>query len=107
MTYVVTENCINCKHTTCVDVCPTEAFHEGPNFLVINPEACIDCNLCPAECPIGAIYSEDELPENMQHFLALNAELAEQWPQIESVKEALPEALRWDGVGEKLSLLVR
>ena len=62
MTHVVTENCINCKHTDCVEVCPVDCFHEGPNFLVIDPESCIDCTLCVAECPVGAIYPEDDVP---------------------------------------------
>mgnify|MGYP003316194265 CR=1 FL=1 len=63
MTYVITENCIKCKYTDCVEVCPVDCFHEGPNFLVINPEECIDCSLCEPECPINAILSEDDLEE--------------------------------------------
>ena len=64
MAFVVTDNCIQCKYTDCVAVCPADAFHQGPNFLVINPESCIDCDLCPVECPAEAIYQEDEVPEN-------------------------------------------
>src|SRR5512135_1160884 len=80
MTYVVTENCIKCKYTDCVDVCPVDCFREGPNFLVIDPDECIDCTLCVAECPAEAIYAEDDVPENQRHFIALNAELAKAWP---------------------------
>ena len=61
MTFVVTENCIKCKYMDCVEVCPVDCFHEGPNFLVIDPDECIDCTLCEPECPIEAIFSEDEL----------------------------------------------
>ncbi len=107
MTFVVTENCIKCKHTTCVEVCPTDAFREGPNFLVIHPEDCIDCNLCPAECPIDAIFEEDELPEDQIRFIELNAELSSLWPEINQVKDPLDEHEKWNGVKDKLSLLER
>ena len=60
MTFVVVDNCIRCKHTDCVEVCPVDCFYEGPNFLVINPDECIDCALCEPECPVDAILSEDE-----------------------------------------------
>ena len=63
MTFVVGEDCIKCKHTDCVEVCPVDCFYEGPNFLVIHPDECIDCALCEPECPIDAIFSEDELPK--------------------------------------------
>ena len=62
MTFVVTESCIKCKYMDCVEVCPVDCFHEGPNFLVIDPEECIDCTLCEPECPVEAIYSEEEVP---------------------------------------------
>src|SRR3546814_19682476 len=71
------------SHTDCVEVCPVDCFHEGPKFLVIDPESCIDCTLCVAECPVGAIYPEDDVPGGQEHFLAINAELAPQWPVIE------------------------
>ena len=76
MAFVVTDNCIRCKYTDCVAVCPAEAFYEGPNFLVISPDDCIDCDLCPIECPAGAIYQEDEVPEDQKEFIQLNADLA-------------------------------
>lgn len=105
MTFVVTENCIKCKYTDCVDVCPVDCFHEGPNFLVINPDECIDCTLCEPECPAEAIYSEDDLPESQQHFLSLNATLSQQWPVLDEKKSALPDADEWDGREDKLQYL--
>lgn len=105
MTYVVSDNCINCKHTTCVAVCPTDAFREGKNFLVINPDECIDCNLCPVECPIGAIYEEDDLPEDQRHFIELNAKLSKEWQEIYTVKEPLPEHEKWTDVPNKIQFL--
>ena len=89
MTFVVGDNCIRCKHTDCVEVCPVDCFYEGPNFLVIHPDECIDCALCEPECPVDAIYAEDELPENQQEFLGLNAELAEIWTNITEKKDPL------------------
>ncbi|MFP4648382.1 MAG: ferredoxin FdxA [Halorhodospira sp.] len=107
MTYVVTENCIKCKYTDCVEVCPVDCFHEGPNFLVIDPEECIDCTLCEPECPAEAIYSEDDLPPSMEHFLDLNAELAKKWPLITEKKDPPPDAEEWDGVPDKFQYLER
>ncbi len=107
MAFVVTENCIKCKFTDCVDVCPVDCFHEGPNFLVIDPDECIDCTLCEPECPANAIHAEDELPEGQEHFAELNAELAKQWPAITEVKDALPDAEEWNGKADKLALLER
>lgn len=107
MTYVVTEACINCKHTDCVDVCPTDAFREGPNFLVIDPQECVDCMLCVAECPVEAIYAENEVPPGQEGYVALNAELARVWKPIVEVKPELPEAGMWAKVKDKLKLLQR
>ncbi len=107
MTFVVTENCIKCKYTDCVEVCPVDCFHEGPNFLVINPEECIDCAVCVPECPAEAIFAEDELPEGQQHFLALNAELSAQWPVITEMKADLVDADNWKDKPDKLALLER
>jgi len=107
MTFVVGEQCIKCKYVDCVEVCPVDCFYEGPNCLVIHPDECIDCALCEPECPVDAIYSEDELPEDQQVFLELNAELAEIWPNITEMKEALPDAKEWEGVPDKLQYLER
>ncbi len=105
MTFVVTENCIKCKYTDCVDVCPVDCFHEGPNFLVIDPDECIDCTLCEPECPANAIFSEDEVPAGMEQFIRLNAELAKSWPSITEVKEPLEDADEWKGKPDKLQYL--
>ncbi len=107
MTYVVTESCIKCKYTDCVDVCPVDCFHEGPNFLVIDPEECIDCTLCVAECPVEAIFAEDDVPAGQEHFTALNAELTKIWPVIIERKEPPPDADEWVGKPGKLELLKR
>jgi ferredoxin len=101
MTYVVTENCIRCKYTDCVDVCPVDAFREGPNFLVIDPDECIDCTLCVSECPVEAIYAEDDLPSDQQDFIALNAELSKVWPSIIERKAPQPDADEWKNVPNK------
>ncbi len=107
MTYVVGENCIKCKYTDCVDVCPVDCFHEGPNFLVIDPDECIDCTLCEPECPANAIFAEDDLPDDQQQFLELNAELAKAWPVISEVKPAPADADEWNGKPDKLQYLQR
>lgn len=106
MTYVVTENCIQCKFTDCVDVCPVDCFVEGPNFLAINPDECIDCTLCVAECPAEAIFAEDDVPADQQAFIALNARLAKIWPVITGRKDALEDAETMNGVPGKLELLI-
>jgi len=105
MTFVVTEKCIRCKYTDCVEVCPVDCFHEGPNFLVINPDECIDCNLCVDQCPVEAIYAEDDLPEDQQAFLAINADLSQKWPIIDSKKPAPADADHWANVENKADLL--
>ena len=97
MTYVVTETCINCKYTDCVDVCPVDCFREGPNFLVIDPDECIDCTLCVAECPVEAIFAEDDVPADQQQFTALNAELAKVWKPIIERKPAPAGRRRVEG----------
>jgi ferredoxin len=107
VTFVVTESCIKCKLTDCVEVCPVDCFHEGPNMLVIDPEECIDCTLCEPECPVEAIYSEDDLPEGQQQFLELNAELAKNWPVIDALKEPPADADDWREVKDKLQYLER
>ncbi len=107
MTFVVGENCIKCKFTDCVEVCPVDCFYEGPNFLVIHPDECIDCALCEPECPANAIYADDELPEDQREFLALNAELAQIWPNITLRKDPPPDAEEWKGKPGKRKLLER
>jgi ferredoxin len=107
MTYVVSEACIKCKYTDCVDVCPVDCFRAGPNFLVIDPDECIDCTLCVAECPAEAIFAEDDLPKEQHHFLALNAELAKLWKPIVEKQEPPADADEWKNVKDKLHLLER
>lgn len=107
MPHVVTENCIKCKYTDCVDVCPVDCFREGPNFLVIDPDECIDCAVCVPECPANAIFAEEDLPEEMQGFIALNAELTAQWPSITQKKDPLPDADGWKDKPNKLPELIR
>ena len=107
MTFVVTENCIKCKYTDCVDVCPVDCFHEGPNFLAIDPDECIDCAVCVPECPADAIFAEEDVPGDQQAFIAINAELARQWPTITKRHDALPDADAWKGRPGKLADLKR
>ena len=107
MTHVVTDNCIKCKYTDCVDVCPVDCFREGPNFLVIDPDECIDCTLCVAECPAEAIFAEDDVPDDQKQFIALNAELAKNWPVLAERHDALDDADQWNGVKNKLPDLER
>ena len=106
MAFVVTDNCIACKYTDCVSVCPADAFHEGPNFLAINPVDCIDCDLCVPECPANAIFQEDELPVGQEQFKELNAELSEMWPKITEVIKPLPNADSVNGTPNKIDQLI-
>ena len=98
MTFVVIDKCIKCKYTDCVEVCPVDCFHEGPNMLVIDPEECIDCTLCEPECPVEAILSEDDLTDDQQEWLALNTELSLEWPVITEMKAAPEDAEEWENV---------
>jgi ferredoxin len=116
MAFVVTENCIKCKYTDCVEVCPVDCFHEGANFLVIDPEECIDCGLCEPECPAEAIIDEDVLSDKQQHFSKLNAELSQIWPVISEQKPHSSDADEWNlilpensenGISDKIKLLER
>ena len=105
MAYVVTESCIKCKYTDCVEVCPVDCFYEGPEFLVIHPDECIDCGLCEPECPIDAIYADDELPENQIQFIEINAKLADVYENITESKDALPDADNYKDIEEKVQFL--
>ena len=105
MAYVVTESCIKCKYTDCVEVCPVDCFYEGPEFLVIHPDECIDCGLCEPECPIEAIYADDELPENQIQFIEINAKLADVYENITEAKDALPDADNYKDIEEKVQFL--
>lgn len=109
MTHIVTESCIKCKYTDCVDVCPVDCFREGPNFLVIDPDECIDCAVCIPECPVNAIYAEDDVPDDQRAkgLFEINVELAKKWPSITRMKEHDPEADKWKDVKDKLHLLER
>jgi ferredoxin len=109
MTHVVSESCIRCKYTDCVDVCPVDCFREGPNMLVIDPDECIDCAVCIPECPVNAIYAEEDLPPNQLAFIKLNAELAQAdgWKSITSRKPPRPDADEWKDKTDKIGELVR
>jgi len=99
MTYIVNENCIKCKHTTCVEVCPVDCFYEGENMLVINPDECIDCGVCEPECPIDAI--EPDTNKNTEHMALINRQMSDKWPNITKKKDPLPEAKEFNGVSGK------
>ena len=107
MTYIVSDSCIRCKYTDCVEVCPVDCFHEGPNMLVIDPDECIDCTLCEPECPVDAILSEDDLSEDQERFLQINEELSAKWPVIVEMKDPPEDADDWREVKDKLHLLER
>lgn len=99
MTFVVKDNCIACKYTDCVEVCPVDCFYEGENMLVINPDECIDCGVCEPECPIEAIVPDTD--PSAEAWIDLNARYAEQWPNITLKKDALPEAEDRKDEGDK------
>ena len=101
MTFIVTEPCIRCKYTDCVEVCPVDCFREGPNFLVIDPDECIDCNLCVPECPVDAIYADDDVPADQQDFIEINERLAKNWPEITVMKPAPTDADAWVKIQDK------
>jgi ferredoxin len=107
VTFIVTENCIKCKYMDCVEVCPVDCFHEGPNMLVIDPDECIDCTLCEPECPVDAIYADDEVPDGQEAFLKLNEELSQDWPVITEVGDVPADADDWKGVPDKAQHLER
>jgi ferredoxin len=107
MPFVVTEPCIKCKYTDCVSVCPMDCFLEGPNFLVIDPEQCIDCSVCVPQCPVGAIVNASEATPEQQTFVELNARLsrAPGWRPITGRKTPPADHADWAGVTGKLAAL--
>ncbi|WP_034349220.1 ferredoxin FdxA [Noviherbaspirillum massiliense] len=109
MAFVVTEACIACKYTDCVSVCPMECFYEGPNFLVINPDECIDCSICVGECPVEAIVGEREIAPDQAHFVQMNRDLSQdpRWKRIAVSRSPLPEHAAWAKVKDKIHLLAQ
>ncbi len=101
MTFVVTEACIKCKYTDCVEVCPVDCFYEGENMLVIHPDECIDCGVCEPECPIEAILPDTD--EKAEQWLELNRDYSEKWPNITEKRDAMPEAEAMKDVENKLN----
>jgi ferredoxin len=99
MTYIVTENCIRCKYTDCVEVCPVDCFYEGENMLVIHPDECIDCGVCEPECPAEAIVPDTE--PDLTHWLEINTKYAEIWPNITRKRDAPSDADDWNGKPDK------
>ena len=107
MAHIVAEPCIKCKYTDCVAVCPVACFHEGANMLVIDPDECIDCGACVDECPVHAIYPEEDLPEKWNNWVELNKELAADWPVINETGAALDTAEEYKEKEGKLGELDR
>jgi ferredoxin len=106
VTHLVTENCIKCKYTDCVVVCPVDCFYEGPNFLAINPDECIDCGVCIPECPAKAIVHEDDLSEEQHRvWFDLNERLSSKWPGIAKRRDPLPDADSWKDIPNKFNSL--
>lgn len=93
MTYIVTEDCIKCKYTDCVEVCPVDCFYEGDNMLVIHPDECIDCGVCEPECPADAIKADTE--SGLEKWLEVNTKYADIWPNITLRKDAPTDADDW------------
>lgn len=105
MTYVVTEACVKCKYTDCVNVCPVDCFKVGPNFLVIDPDECIDCAVCVPECPVDAIFAEEDVPVDQLEFIQINRDLAKSWPTITKSIAPLEDAEHWSTVKLKRHLI--
>lgn len=106
MAFVVTESCIRCVYTDCVSVCPTDCFRVGPNFMVIDPEDCIDCALCAPECPVNAIMQDDDLPQGQRRFIQINVDMSKKWPSITRKVEAPADADAWSTVEGKAQYLI-
>ncbi|WDM85387.1 ferredoxin family protein [Ehrlichia sp. JZT12] len=107
MTHFITDRCIRCKYTDCVEVCPVDCFYEGKNMLVIDPDQCIDCGVCVPECPVDAIVADDSIKnileccddsilnveqKNLKKFYEINRKFSKQWNNITSIKSPLSEA---------------
>ncbi|MGG1945325.1 ferredoxin family protein [Trinickia sp. NRRL B-1857] len=105
MTFVVTEPCIKCTYKHCIDPCPVDCFREGPDFLVIDPEMCIDCNVCATECPVKAIYQDKEVPEDQLEFIEINRRLAPVYQPATNIKVDSAEKDEWASVQDKRHLL--
>jgi ferredoxin len=101
VTYVVTEACIKCKYTDCVEVCPVDCFYEGANMLVIHPDECIDCGVCEPECPVDAIKPDTE--KGLEKWLGVNKDFASKWPNITTKKDAPPDAKEFETVQDKFA----
>ncbi len=101
MAFIVCEPCIKCKYTDCVSVCPVACFKEGANMLIIDPDECIDCGVCVDECPVTAIFPEEEVPEKWHDFIALNAKYSSDWPTIEAAKDPMDTAEDFKSVENK------
>lgn len=102
MTFIVTEACVQCKYTDCVNVCPVDCFYEGPNFLAINPDECIDCAVCVPECPVGAIVADsDATTKDLEFWADINDRMSRKWPNIAKQKNPLPDADTWKDVTDK------
>ncbi len=101
MPYVITEACVKCKYTNCVDVCPVDCFYEGENMLVIAPDECIDCGACEPECPVEAIIPD--IDANAERWLEINSEYAQKWPKITRRKDPLPDADEYQGEADKFN----
>ena len=99
MTYIVTDNCVRCKYTDCVEVCPVDCFYEGENMLVIHPDECIDCGVCEPECPADAIRPDTE--PGLENWLDVNRKYSEIWPVLTVKREPMPEAEKYDGESGK------
>jgi ferredoxin len=108
MSYLVIDNCVKCKHTTCVSVCPVDCFYEGPDMLVINPEECIDCGVCVPECPADAIVQDSDLIDELEieRWTEINRKHSEEWPNITEEKAPNPEFNIWDGVKNKYEMFI-
>lgn len=101
MPYVVTEACVRCKYTDCVEVCPVDCFYEGENMLVINPDECIDCGVCEPECPAEAIIPDSAA--GAEKWLTVNKEFAAKWPNINRRVDPPQDADEWKGKADKFA----